>query len=463
MKKVLSMSLILTIMIIFATLLGGCGKVDVKSVTLSDKSVKLQLKDKFELSASITPENAAEPMIYWDSSDSSVVTVKSGVLTAVGEGKATVKAFTSNGVSDECKVTVENILAEKLTLNKEKFTMMKGTTEKLVYTIVPDNVTNNSIDWESSDTNVATVYNGSVTAQNVGECTITATSSNGLKAKCKLTVKIQPTGVTIDKHSANVGVGKSIQLSATIQPDNTAYREVSWESSNDSVAKVDKNGKVTGVKAGTCKIYATTSNNRYDYCKLYVTQGELNYSGEGNKTLKDVTVTKGIYAITMTHEGKGVFSVIGSDGDGRAYNYIETTGKYTGTNLYANGKNDGVEDATIKVAATGKWTIKIKAISFDGTDNISGEGECVSKMFMGSDEKKVVKLKNNADGDFTVFLFDETGEQIGVLCDEIDDYEGTVNVTLNKNKSYFIVVKSNGKWSVDFGSGSKETTVKNTN
>ncbi len=84
-------------------------------------------------------------------------------------------------------------------------------------------------------------------------------------------------------------------------------------------------------------------------------------------------------------------------------------------------------------------------------------------MFTGTDNKQTVKLKNKGDDDFTVFLFDETGKQIGVLCDEIDDYEGTVSATLNKNKSYFIVVKSSGTWSVDFGSGSKVTKVKNTN
>ena len=74
MKRIISMSLVLALAIVFTTILGGCGKVDVEDITLSDKTVKLQLKDKFELSATVTPKNAAEPMVYWDSSDSSVVT-----------------------------------------------------------------------------------------------------------------------------------------------------------------------------------------------------------------------------------------------------------------------------------------------------------------------------------------------------------------------------------------------------
>ena len=176
-----------------------------------------------------------------------------------------------------------------------------------------------------------------------------------------------------------------------------------------------------------------------------------------------MTVSAGVYAITMTHKGDGVFKIIGSDGDGRAYTYVDVRGDYTGTNLYAKGKSDGVENATISISATGEWTIKIKAITYDGTDNITGSGECVSPMFQGTHNKNTVQLKNSEDGDFTVFLFDQNGKQIGVLCDELDDYEGTVDATLDKNKYYFIVVKSQGEWQVDFDNNSKETKVKNTN
>ena len=246
-------------------------------------------------------------------------------------------------------------------------------------------------------------------------------------------------------------------------PEKSAYKEVKWESSDTSVATVDATGKVTGIKAGKCKIYVTTYNDKYDYCNVTVTQGTLTYKGNGNKTLKHITVSEGVYAITMTHKGDGVFNVIGSDGDGRAYNYVDVKGDYSGTNLYAKGKNDGVEDATIRISATGEWTIKIKAITFDGTDNITGSGECVSPMFPGTNKKNTVQLKNAENGDFTVFLFDQNGKQIGVLCDELDDFEGTVNATLDKNKYYFIVVKSQGEWSVDFDNDSKETKVKNTN
>jgi uncharacterized protein YjdB len=453
----------LTFIMVLTLILCGCGKVDVEKVTISDESVNVQLNDTYELSAKVSPEDSAEPMIYWESSDTNVVTVKSGIVTAVGEGEATVKAFTKNGKYDECAFKVENILTEKLTLNKKNFTMMLGATQTIHYTIEPENVTDKAIDWESSDVNIAVVDNGEVTAKGVGSCVITAETANGIKAKCNLTVKVKPTGVRVNSSMATVETGGTLALQATVLPKNTAYKEIKWESSNEDIATVDSKGVVTGVSAGKCKIYATTYNNKYDYCTLTVTQAQMVYKGKGNKTLKNITVTEGVYSITLTHKGKGVFKVIGTDGDGNAYTYVSTKGEYKGTNLYANGKNDGVKKATITVAATGSWTIKIQSISYDGTDKISGEGECVSPMFKGTNQKDEVSLSNEANGDFTVFLFDNTGKQIAVMCDEIDKFEGTVKATLDKNKYYFIVVKSSGKWTVDFNNNSKTTKVKSTN
>lgn len=461
MKRILSLSIILVLLI--TLVFSGCGKAEVQSVTISDKEINIQLRDTFDLSAKVYPDYAAEPMIYWESGDNDIVTVKSGIVTAIGEGETTVTAFTSNGVSDSCKVKVQNILAKKIKMNKEKFTMMVGTTDKIEYTIVPANVTDKAIDWESSDRNIATVENGKVKAKSVGKCTITATASNGVKDKCELIVKVRPLGVQVNTSVASVATGGKLQLSAKILPDTSAYKEINWESSDEKIATVDENGLVKGKKPGKCKIYATTSNDKYDYCTLTVTQGTLNYKGTGNKTLKNVSVSEGVYAITTEHTGDDIFKVIGTDGDGRSYTYVSATGNYSGTIIYAKGKSDGVEDAEIDIAATGYWKLKIKAIEYNGTDNISGAGDCVSPMFKGTNLRKDVKMKNKGEGDFTVFLFDQSGKQIGVLCDEIDDYQGTVSATLDKNKYYFIVVKSEGKWSVDFDNGSKVTKVNRTN
>lgn len=457
MKKCLSVALLLCILL--SAVLSGCGKVDVIGITLSNTAIAIKIDDTYVLTAQVTPSDASEPMVYWESSDTNVATVKSGVVTAVGSGEATIKAFTKNGISNTCQVVVENILTKKIKLDRSSFTMMVGSTQEIHYSVIPKNVTDSTLTWESSNPKVAVVDKGKVTAKSVGSCVITASTANGVKARCELIVKIKPTGVRMSKPTASVTTGDTFQLSAKIIPDNTAYKELTWESSNDKIATVDQTGKVKAIAAGTCKIYATTSNNKYDFCEITVTQGDLEFSGKGNETLTDVNVTRGVYKIIMSHDGEGIFKVVGNDSSGGAYTYIDTKGNYTGSNLYANGDSGGVKNATIKIAATGNWNIKIIAIKNNGTDNISGTGDCVTPMFRGTNQKDIVSMKNEADGDFTIFLFDETGKKIGTLCDEIDKYEGTCDATLDRNKFYFFVVFSQGKWSIDFGNRSAITTV----
>ncbi|MCH5202082.1 MAG: Ig domain-containing protein [Oscillospiraceae bacterium] len=461
MKKLISFTLFLIMIVtVFFT---GCGRIQVKSVVLSMHEMELQLNDNFNLVATVKPEDAAEPMIYWESSDSNVVTVKSGVMKAVGEGEAVVKAFTSNGTYDECKILVRKVDITEINVNKKIFTLMVGSEETLEFSVTPRDVSKNVVEWESSNSSIATVDRGVVTAKSAGKCDIIAIAPSGVKSVSHLTVKVKPKGVVINKKSATLSTGKTIKLKADVYPKTTAYKEIIWESSNDKIATVDSTGLVSAHKAGSCKIYATSYNEMYDYCKITVTQADLNFSGTGNSTINDINLNKGVYAITMTHSGSGVFKVIGSDGDGGAYTYASVIGEYKGTNLFAKGKSDGIDGASMTIAATGDWTVKIKVIEYNGTDKISGEGDCVTPMFKGTNLKKSVQMQNKGTGDFTLFLFDQSGKQIGVLCDEIDDYKGSVMVTLDKNKSYFLVAKSGGKWQVDFGNDSKTTTVKSTN
>lgn len=461
MKKTISLTLFFIMVV--TVLFTGCGRIQVKSISLSVHEMELQLKDTRDLVATVKPEDAAEPMVYWESSDSKVVTVKSGVVSAVGEGEAVVKAFTSNGVYDECKVVVKTIDITGIYVNKKTFTLMVGSEETLEFSVTPSDVSKNVVEWESSNPSVATVDRGVVTAKKAGKCDIIATAPSGVKSVSHLTVKVKPKGVVINKRSATLSTGKTIKLKADVYPKTTAYKEIVWESSNDKIATVDSTGLVSAHKAGSCKIYATSYNEMYDYCEITVTQADLNFSGTGNSTINAINLNKGVYAITMTHKGSGIFKVIGSDGDGGAYTYVSVIGEYKGTNLFAKGKSDGIDGASMTIAATGDWTVKIKVIEYNGTDKITGEGDCVTPMFKGTNLKKSVQMKNKGVGDFTLFLFDQTGKQIGVLCDEIDDYEGSVMVTLDKNKSYFLVAKSGGKWQVDFGNNSKTTKVKNTN
>ena len=139
-------------------------------------------------------------------------------------------------------------------------TLKVGETKEIIATITPANADNQNVSWSTSNSSVATVTNGLITAVSAGEATITATTADGGKtATCAVTVTavyVPVTGITIDQGAtAEVEEGKTITLTATVQPDNATDKTVTWSSSNDAIATV-VNGVVTGVTPGEAVITA---------------------------------------------------------------------------------------------------------------------------------------------------------------------------------------------------------------
>ena len=198
-------------------------------------------------------------------------------------GNFIIKAFTDNETT-----TVD---VEKVSLNKSATTLTEGESETLTATITPSNATGDkTVKWSSSNEAVAAVdSNGKVTAKKAGTAVITATSSNGKTAGCTVTVKqkeIAITGISLNKSTTSLTEGESETLTATITPLNaTGDKTVKWSSSNEAVAAVDSNGKVTAKKAGTAVITATSSNGKTAGCTVTVKQKDT-YTG-----LRDVNGT----------------------------------------------------------------------------------------------------------------------------------------------------------------------------
>ena len=157
-----------------------------------------------------------------------------------------------------------SIPVSSISLNKNILDLALGSTETLTATILPENATNKNILWNSSDTNIATIDNtGKVTAVKVGKAIITATSQDGGKtATCEVNVTQPVGGITLDKTTLDLNVGQSDTLTATITPNDATNKNVTWSSSDSSIATVDNNGKVTGIAPGTATITVTTEDGK---------------------------------------------------------------------------------------------------------------------------------------------------------------------------------------------------------
>ena len=147
-------------------------------------------------------------------------------------------------------------------LNTETLELFTGNTATLTATVEPDNATNKNVTWSSNNADVATVDNGTVTAVGAGKTTITVTTEDGTKtASCTVTVTVPVTGVTLSQTQASLYYNRTpntLTLTATVAPDNATNKDVTWTSSDSTVATVDQNGLVTALARGTAVITATT-------------------------------------------------------------------------------------------------------------------------------------------------------------------------------------------------------------
>ena len=182
--------------------------------------------------------------VSWDGSSSTVTAVNCNIQQPIPVESVTISG---NGVSDG------------------KLSLKVGASAQLTATVKPDNATNKTVSWDSSDNSVAKVSDGKVTALKAGTATITATAGD-ISSLITVTVADVPVPVTsvsvsgdgVSDGKLSLKSGASAQLTATVKPDNATDRKVTWTSSDSSVANVMGTGVVTaGSKAGKATVTAT--------------------------------------------------------------------------------------------------------------------------------------------------------------------------------------------------------------
>ena len=176
------------------------------------------------------------------------------------------RSGTWNSGANEIDLYYDNIISVTgISLNKTTDTILKGNSDTLVATISPSNASNQNVNWSSDNTAVATVStSGVVLAVNGGTANIKATSAdNGAYyAVCAVTVPISVTGIVLDKTSVNLNGGLTSQLTPTISPANTDNKNVTWSTSDGTIATVSSSGLITAntTKYGTCTITCTVAD-----------------------------------------------------------------------------------------------------------------------------------------------------------------------------------------------------------
>ncbi|MBR1936592.1 MAG: Ig-like domain-containing protein [Bacilli bacterium] len=231
--------------------------------------------------------------LHWYSEDENIATVDE-VGNIFGKNTGTTNIVAEKAADDYVKCEIEVIKEEKTTksktsskeievtgliLNETNVTMREDETKQLEISIYPEEATDKTIVWSSSNNDIVSVKDGLLTAHSIGEAKITATNKKSGKSvisKVKVLESNIPKKINISSSEITLGTGSSdpVSLSATIEPETAENKTVTWTSDNNDVATVDSNGTVKGIHSGTTVIRATTVNGLTAESRVTVTSTE---------------------------------------------------------------------------------------------------------------------------------------------------------------------------------------------
>lgn len=192
---------------------------------------------------------------------------------------------TYNDIDSITFVAEEDIAVSGIKLDKTSLSLTEGETTSLVATVSPNDATDKSVNWKSSNASVASVdANGKVTAIGAGSATITVTTNDGnYKASCTvnvITATIYVNGISLNTSSLSLTVGETTSLVATVSPSDATDKSVAWTSDNASVATVDQNGKITALSSGSAIITVSAQDGSGKKATCSVTVKEASVSVE---------------------------------------------------------------------------------------------------------------------------------------------------------------------------------------
>ena len=302
------------------------------SIKLDNSSIELVKGSTTILSATVAPSDATIKDIVWESSNSNIVKIdQTGKVTALSPGTAIITATAIDGseVSASCIVLVKAIEAQLLSISQSEANIVVNNTIDLYCTILPENASNKTVTWQTSNSNIASItQNGDnsikVTGVSPGVATIIATTNDGtnLTAMCKVIVT-SGVSILLSQTEAKLSINDIMTLTYTITPSDIS---VEWSTSDSNIAYIrinsDNSVTVVGVNNGVATITATANDDWRTSASCLITVG-TGVSGVESLTDDNNAIEVARYDIhgrLLSEPTKGINIIKKSDGYTRKEN-----------------------------------------------------------------------------------------------------------------------------------------------
>ena len=225
-----------------------------------------------------------DDILEWSSSDNSVVSVYSGLLKANSVGNSIITVKGSNNKEQTINVTVDYRKINNIIFNESDLTLAVGETKTLNYTKEPYNGNENII-WSSSNESVVKVSNNNIEALSLGESTITAETTSGIKASINILVDtINVKQIILNETNIELYKGESYKVDYSIDPIDSTNSNLTWSTTDNNIVEVS-DSTLKGINSGNAIIKVESFNGVYNNINVTVLDKDLIEFSNNNKTL----------------------------------------------------------------------------------------------------------------------------------------------------------------------------------
>lgn len=272
---------------------------------------------------------------------------------------------------------------------------------------------------------------------------------------------VKAQSVALSESRLDLTVGDSKTITATVLPEDTADKTVTWKVTDPSIADVS-DGKITAKQVGFTIVTATTTNGKSTVCTVNVKDKPISFSGTGDKVIDHVNLSKGRYYAEYTCDGDSnlIADLYYGDGPGQYNCLANDIAPCSGQMHITQARGQDIVDGSLEVRADGNWTITIKPISETATTNIKGHGDMVTGIFTAPASRATSTYSASGDSNFIVEVYSLFGSthDYQLAANDIAPCSGQRIIHLTQGTPYYFVVRADGDWSLDLGFGDSVTT-----
>ncbi len=380
-------------------------KDEIKKIEINKSLIEIKKGETEQLEVKIEPIEVEKEQITWRTVQPSIAEVdEKGKITGNEEGETLVIARSKNGKEAVSKVIVGKSVTDiELDKDEIRIDLSKERTAKVELKVKPEDASNKEVKVDTSDKKVAVVdSNGVIRGRENGEAELTFKAVNGVEKKIKVIVETSATGIKLDKNYVQLDLSEKKQspIKATIEPNTASNKEITYMSSNEEIATVDKNGNIVAKSNGTVNIIARSTNGKEAVCKVEILTKatrikmkeklEIDLSSETEKELKievepENASNKGIEVRSNNEE------VVTIDGNGTVK--AKKNGEATITATIVGTEISETCKVEVKTSATGiKLSSKEVNIDLNGNKII----RITAKLEPETASEKIIEWKNSS-------------------------------------------------------------------